>query len=901
MDTIGTEVGQKMRSAVKAKLIELGTGYIDDELPDYVMIMVANKRSKQQMTEDLNLFLGSNTDPFVGWLHQVLQKLQEVTLPPTTTATTSSSAKRKTSTSESTDKKKKDKKLKRSHKTKSIDSTDTQQKPATPPPPSITDVFADHLIQKAKTGLMLENAVNVKTKAEHLAKESNDKKSSDDFDIPTITEIAENEVVKVNRRKELNDLAELQKQINKAKRHLRTLNSEESEDEDFVKIEDDDDLGEDDDDFGGKKRYPNSSQTSGMKVGDKIANSRSQRVQIVFNESQTENSDTAAKAKKSVMERLGVKPSASSNRENVISLSANRRVEQEIYVPVFRRNDEDKRSKLSQNDRGAIRSRDRDVAAEPVNRAHTREQTRELRSRELSRGLVDREKNREIVRDLRERVGKSKIVEESTVKLTAKQRIGSRVIVAPPKPEYEDAVVEVPVNSVIRVKPRPIVPSNKQASKNLLLKAVAEAQKSTAMVKPRPESPSVQNVNAGAGRAQKLFTKSFRDNNSRIGKGKKNIVIEVTRTEDQTADEDDEDDVAEYVEEGDDEYVTAMISDVEEFEEEDAYTPVNINSDEEIKQYTYKPTTDDQTKFVVTLNADKYIPTSKAKIDRKRTEVNGAAAQSQSEKLVKRSVDGVIQKEKERTSSPMRVDIAAQKVNKLIIKNDTEDEEELRREVERSTSRKRSRLSPIRFDLNDEKRSKMRDEQNTDDDNIGTGDDGQKLTIKRSEVSKKYDNLPPLLNSVSLTDKTKTKERCKFYPSCGKGEQCEFVHPTSPCKVFPNCKFGDKCLYIHPKCKFDLTCTRLGCNFFHTAVVTAAPPLSSHVVPVMNYKSIGTAVNSSVKCKFYPKCSNTSCQFYHPKPCHFGKNCVNKAECNFYHFDAPTHANKLKWVAPMDF
>lgn len=43
--------------------------------------MVANKRSKQQMIDDLNLFLGSHTSVFVNWLHQVLQKLQEVTLP----------------------------------------------------------------------------------------------------------------------------------------------------------------------------------------------------------------------------------------------------------------------------------------------------------------------------------------------------------------------------------------------------------------------------------------------------------------------------------------------------------------------------------------------------------------------------------------------------------------------------------------------------------------------------------------------------------------------------------------------------------------------------------------------------------------------------------------------------
>lgn len=56
-------------------------GYIDDELPDYVMIMVANKRSKDQMIGDLSLFLGKNTDAFVNWLHQVLEKLHEVTLP----------------------------------------------------------------------------------------------------------------------------------------------------------------------------------------------------------------------------------------------------------------------------------------------------------------------------------------------------------------------------------------------------------------------------------------------------------------------------------------------------------------------------------------------------------------------------------------------------------------------------------------------------------------------------------------------------------------------------------------------------------------------------------------------------------------------------------------------------
>ncbi len=41
--------------------------FVDDELPDYIMVMVANKKSKAHMTEDLNLFLGNNTDRFTTW------------------------------------------------------------------------------------------------------------------------------------------------------------------------------------------------------------------------------------------------------------------------------------------------------------------------------------------------------------------------------------------------------------------------------------------------------------------------------------------------------------------------------------------------------------------------------------------------------------------------------------------------------------------------------------------------------------------------------------------------------------------------------------------------------------------------------------------------------------------
>ncbi|XP_016087115.1 zinc finger CCCH domain-containing protein 14-like [Sinocyclocheilus grahami] len=55
----------------------------DEELPDYIMVMVANKKNPKQMADDLSLFLGSNTIKFTVWLHGVLEKLRSVATEPT--------------------------------------------------------------------------------------------------------------------------------------------------------------------------------------------------------------------------------------------------------------------------------------------------------------------------------------------------------------------------------------------------------------------------------------------------------------------------------------------------------------------------------------------------------------------------------------------------------------------------------------------------------------------------------------------------------------------------------------------------------------------------------------------------------------------------------------------------
>uniref|UniRef100_A0A672RK10 Zinc finger CCCH domain-containing protein 14 n=1 Tax=Sinocyclocheilus grahami TaxID=75366 RepID=A0A672RK10_SINGR len=57
--------------------------YDNEELPDYIMVMVANKKNPKQMADDLSLFLGSNTIKFTVWLHGVLEKLRSVATEPT--------------------------------------------------------------------------------------------------------------------------------------------------------------------------------------------------------------------------------------------------------------------------------------------------------------------------------------------------------------------------------------------------------------------------------------------------------------------------------------------------------------------------------------------------------------------------------------------------------------------------------------------------------------------------------------------------------------------------------------------------------------------------------------------------------------------------------------------------
>uniref|UniRef100_A0A3P9K0C9 Zinc finger CCCH domain-containing protein 14 n=1 Tax=Oryzias latipes TaxID=8090 RepID=A0A3P9K0C9_ORYLA len=120
----------------------------------------------------------------------------------------------------------------------------------------------------------------------------------------------------------------------------------------------------------------------------------------------------------------------------------------------------------------------------------------------------------------------------------------------------------------------------------------------------------------------------------------------------------------------------------------------------------------------------------------------------------------------------------------------------------------------------------------------------------------------------------KVMERCKFWPVCKSGDECLYHHPTTQCKTFPNCKFGDKCLFVHPNCKYDARCTKADCPFTHVSRrAPVAPPPRPAVQPPQTSsvcrffpecKKMECPFYHPKPCRFAAQCKRAGCTFYHP-------------------------------------
>ncbi|XP_010614570.1 zinc finger CCCH domain-containing protein 14 isoform X5 [Fukomys damarensis] len=148
------------------------------------------------------------------------------------------------------------------------------------------------------------------------------------------------------------------------------------------------------------------------------------------------------------------------------------------------------------------------------------------------------------------------------------------------------------------------------------------------------------------------------------------------------------------------------------------------------------------------------------------------------------------------------------------------------------------------------------------------------------------------MSELSVAQKPeKLLERCKYWPACKNGDECAYHHPISPCKAFPNCKFAEKCLFVHPNCKYDAKCTKPDCPFTHiNRRIPVLPPKQAVTTPA--------SPSTSQLCRYFPACKKMECPFYHPKHCRFNTQCT-RPDCTFYHPTItvpPRHA--LKWIRP---
>jgi len=70
------KISNVLKTAVKEKLASMDC-LIDDDLPNYIMIMMANRKTKKEMTEALTLFLNDRTEEFTTWLYQMLDNIRK--------------------------------------------------------------------------------------------------------------------------------------------------------------------------------------------------------------------------------------------------------------------------------------------------------------------------------------------------------------------------------------------------------------------------------------------------------------------------------------------------------------------------------------------------------------------------------------------------------------------------------------------------------------------------------------------------------------------------------------------------------------------------------------------------------------------------------------------------------
>uniref|UniRef100_A0A803T6T1 Zinc finger CCCH domain-containing protein 14 n=1 Tax=Anolis carolinensis TaxID=28377 RepID=A0A803T6T1_ANOCA len=718
---IGTEISRKIRSAIKGKLQELGA-YVDEELPDYIMVMVANKKSQEQMAEDLSLFLGNNTVRFTVWLHGVLDKLRSVTTEPPSLKSSESNA---------------------------FESS----------LPSVKSISAGSEERRAEE--ILQPLTVISSRPERT--DSRVSTSSLEQSAP------------IARPPHLDGSASLLMSTVKPLRELSPLEA-------VIDIKPEpDDLIDEDLNFVQENRLPR----------------KKPLVTVTYGSS---------------------RPSAEIYRP-----PASRNMEGNVH---FQRLPPNSLQTARQLEIQGGRSLDTIQLCDPDAFGSLTESYRPP-----SKGNADKISNEE------ETLRKRKLpVVSSVVKVKRFSNDGEE------EEEEEDYGLRLGgISSSVSVpaKPerRPSLPPSKQANKNLILKAISEAQESVTKTTNYSTVPPKQTVPV-APRTRSSQEEAFLEaihGQSRVSRVTTQMLVEEPREQ--------------------------ALERIPGNQQRQLFSRLQIEPGFEAaleKAQGY-------------YDLESMVHTDTRSFILKKPKLSEEVMVSQNLEVANRAADALqalsgrlIQTREqlgqpEKPASPKFIVTLDGVPSPPGYLSEQEEEEPSPMEGVRPLPTKSTTSKGLRS---------LR---------------AQQMHI----ISRQLETTNVEMEAVGVLHKT---ERCKYWPACKNGDECAFHHPTLPCKVFPNCKFADKCLFIHPNCKYDAKCTKPDCPYTHASRRTPMPPPKPVPAP------IPAATSTSQLCRFFPSCKKMECSFYHPKHCRFNTHCT-RVDCTFYHPSVsvpPRHA--LKWT-----
>ncbi|XP_049468319.1 zinc finger CCCH domain-containing protein 14 isoform X2 [Panthera uncia] len=729
---IGTEISRKIRSAIKGKLQELGA-YVDEELPDYIMVMVANKKSQDQMTEDLSLFLGNNTIRFTVWLHGVLDKLRSVTTDPSSLKASDTNIFDNNVSSNKS----------------SFGRGDERRHEAAVPPLAVASTRPEKRDSRVSTSSQEQKATNVRQT----------------YDDGAATRL-------MSTVKPLREPAP-------------------SEDVIDIKPEPDDLIDED-------LNFVQENPLSQKKPTVTLTYGSSRPSIEIYRPPASRNADSGAHLNRLQFQQQqnNIHAAKQPDLQNSRVYETGRLCEQEVlnsleetYSPFFRNNSE----KMSIEEEN-FRKRKLPVVSSVV---------------KVKKFNHDGEEEEEDD-DCGSRTGS----------------ISSSVSV-PAKPER-----------------RPSLPPSKQANKNLILKAISEAQESV--------------------------TKTT--NYSTVSQKQTLPVAPRTRTSQEEL-------LAEMVQ---GQSRTPRISPPIK-EEETKGDNIEKSQGAPQRQLLSRLQIDPVMAETLQISQDYYDMESMVHADTrsfilKKPKLSEEIVVAPNQESGMKTADTlrVLSGHLMQTRDLVQPDKPASP--KFIVTLDgvpsppgymSDQEEDMCFEGMKPVNQTAAASKGLRGLLHPQQLQLM--SRQLDDPN------GSFANAEMSELS-------------VAQKPEKLLERCKYWPACKNGDECAYHHPVSPCKAFPNCKFAEKCLFVHPNCKYDAKCTKPDCPFTHM----------SRRIPVLPLKPVTTPAppSSSQLCRYFPACKKMECPFYHPKHCRFNTQCT-RPDCTFYHPTItvpPRHA--LKWIRP---